>query len=116
VVSGTGTAEPGRLAGAPISFAVPVKPAPASVHYIKLGQSGTTGCTGTAEAPGAEPGNLCVFATIESTPHAAEKAIENPEGAAGASPFGAILTFEATESSPEANINARGTWAVTAAG
>jgi hypothetical protein len=35
--------------------------APAVTHYIKLGAAVPAGCSGTAAAPNADPGHLCVF-------------------------------------------------------
>ncbi len=106
-----------HLAATAISFPIPVEPAPKSVHYIAQGATPPAGCSGTASSPVAEKGNLCVFTSEESLLAAVFHAIESPEGAAGASSFGALLSFEGTLESPAegaANINARGTWAVTA--
>lgn len=59
-----------------VSFVVPLSAAPGTVHYIKApteeekehGEFPATpaGCTGNVENPGAEDGNLCVFAEEES--------------------------------------------------
>ena len=35
------------------------------MQYIKAGEATPTGCLGNAAEPGAEPGNLCVFAETE---------------------------------------------------
>ena len=44
------------------SFGVTLKSAPI-VHYIAKGGAVPAGCSGTAAAPNADPGNLCVFET-----------------------------------------------------
>jgi hypothetical protein len=50
----------------PVSFGIPLQSAP-TVHYFKVGETPTagSGCTGDVTSPGAEEGNLCVFASIE---------------------------------------------------
>jgi len=108
----------GRTAGAAISFPLAVEPAPTHVYYIKAGGTIPPECPGTATAPAAEKGSLCVFATLETLQHATFKAIENPVGTAPASSsFGALVIFEGEEeeaSHPTANVEVLGTWAVTA--
>ncbi len=62
------------LAGA-VSFGIPLASAPAAVHIIsaptekeeeeKVFPVAPQGCTGNVTEPGAEPGNLCVFAREE---------------------------------------------------
>jgi hypothetical protein len=107
-----------RLAGGAISFPVALPTVPKHVVYIKHGATPPSECPGSAEAPAAEKGSLCVFATLESNENAGWNSIESPTGAQGAeslsaaSRFGAIVTFHATGS--PANVNSRGTWAVTA--
>jgi hypothetical protein len=111
------TPEKKRLAATAISFPIPVEPAPTNVHYVAKGGTPPAGCSGTAAAPVAEKGNLCVFTSEESLLAAVFKGIETPGGAAGASSFGAIVSFEGTLEAPAegaSNINVRGTWAVTA--
>jgi collagen type VII alpha len=104
-----------RLAGYAISFTLPLaSPITEAGHviYVKAGQTAPTGCTGgTAAAPKAEAGYLCVFAGTEENSKAGLKAIENASGEAGkASRTGALIVFEATESGGK--IDAGGTWAV----
>ena len=51
--------EPGTgQAWASVSFTVPLEVEPKESHYIEEGQVTPAGCTGNAETPGAEPGNL----------------------------------------------------------
>jgi hypothetical protein len=45
---------------ASISFGATFSAAP-TVHYIKVGDAIPAGCSGTAAAPNAAPGNLCLF-------------------------------------------------------
>lgn len=49
---------------ASVSYALPLGSAP-TTHYIRPGATLPAGCTGTVENPGAEKGNLCVFAMLE---------------------------------------------------
>lgn len=46
------------------SFGIPLAQAP-TAHYIAEGEAPPAGCTGSASDPGAEKGNLCVFAAEE---------------------------------------------------
>lgn len=57
--------EPGvGQALAAVSFALPLSSSP-TPHYIKEEETPPAGCTGNVHEPGAEPGNLCVFAESE---------------------------------------------------
>jgi hypothetical protein len=62
-VSGNVAQEDGLVASS-VSFAFPLREAPVK-HYIRVGEAPPHGCTGSAEDPGAEKGNLCIFATEE---------------------------------------------------
>ncbi|WP_310530283.1 hypothetical protein [Nocardioides sp.] len=53
-------AAPGAGGGTGISFGATFA-APPTPHYIKLGDPVPVGCSGTAAAPNAAAGNLCVF-------------------------------------------------------
>jgi hypothetical protein len=70
-----------------VSFGIPVANEagdPPVPNYIKVGGTVPTGCAGgTAEAPGAKPGNLCVFAKEE----------ENTESAIGSFKFPTICAL-----------------------
>lgn len=50
----------GTLMSADISFGVTLT-APPTAHYIQEGAAVPAGCSGTATAPNADPGHLCVF-------------------------------------------------------
>jgi hypothetical protein len=109
----------------PISFTIPLagELGSAEVHFLKEGEINQTGCPGSAAAPQASPGNLCIYTTVarevENNPvTVANPAIvksgivnapSNPNLIPGASPVGSILIL----SLPEASY-AYGTWAVTA--
>lgn len=54
----------GEYATTDIAFPVQLKGAPA-VHVIDAGVAPPVGCSGNAAAPGASPGNLCIFVTAK---------------------------------------------------
>jgi hypothetical protein len=64
----SGYGETGAEEGTPgyastaVNFALPLSVTP-TAHFIKAGETPPSQCPGTAEAPAATPGNLCVFAT-----------------------------------------------------
>jgi Collagen triple helix repeat (20 copies) len=107
-----------------VSFALPLATAP-TVHYIRMGESAPAGCSGEVENPGAEEGNLCVFASIEE--NSLDEFFSQPlpttcawEGGASsgcfpaqASKFGFGIEAIAETDAP---VKVAGTWAVTAAG
>lgn len=83
-------------------------------HVIKAGTAESEdpeGCTGTVSDPGAEPGNLCVFAATEE--HVAGYVAVSPENnlEAGFGPAGAVIHLFGTETG---GILASGAWVVTA--
>jgi hypothetical protein len=105
-----------------VSFGIPLTEAPAT-HYIKVGEGTPGGCTGNVANPGAEKGNLCVFASqeVNNTPlvlagnsfplvcdfSSTESCTEHP----GAGRFGfGLVTLPETEGA----VSLKGTWAVTA--
>jgi Collagen triple helix repeat (20 copies) len=121
-----------------ISFPIPLSAEP-TPHYIETKEVEEEklpdGCKGTAIKPEAEPGNLCVFATLPvSATHLEPETLQgissgsgfvNPafylniskgkfEGhrEAGASPYGTVLVLTSTETRISENY-ALGTWAVT---
>ncbi len=120
--------------GNSVSFVIPLGKAPKTVHYININNeewalNATTheaeevtpkaGCTGSVEEPGAEPGNLCIFAHSESNAnHVFEGGLilplieswENPNFN-NASRFGFGME---TLSHEEGEVALNGTWAVTA--
>jgi hypothetical protein len=110
----------------PISFPIPLSAGldASHVHYINAAgkelnthdeEVSSTACTGTAAAPTAEEGNLCVYSVRFPTEPAGlddsfiQQAAGEP-GVAGASTAGAILLLV----NPHAETYAVGTWAVTA--
>ncbi|WP_107771223.1 hypothetical protein [Nocardioides sediminis] len=95
-VSGEGTGS--ALASNGISFGHTFSAAPAT-HYIKVGDPVPTGCSGTAAAPNAAPGNLCVFEGATFGPVSANRGICNSSGTcfgAPADPFGASIYAQAS--------------------
>jgi hypothetical protein len=92
-----------------VSFALPVAGEP-TTHYIKVGESPLpTGCTGTINEPGAEPGNLCVFAENEENLFL-EKASIGLRG----SPVANVGFEVAGLAAAKGNVYLSGTWAMTA--
>jgi hypothetical protein len=129
-----GTAPEGFLT-AGVSFGIPLAEAPAAVHLIPAPteeEEGKgefpkppAGCTGNVSSPGAEKGNLCVFAreehnltgkkicaagstTAEETPYRCFTHVETPETA---DPSGFDIMAAAANGSL---VLYDGTWAVTA--
>ena len=67
VTSGASATPVGKFAPTSISFDLPLETAP-TVHIIRETTpeaSDPAGCSGTVEAPVAEPGNLCIFTSKE---------------------------------------------------
>jgi collagen triple helix repeat protein len=99
----------------PISFFIPLASelAEANVHYLEVGDPATTECAGSAGAPKAAAGHLCIYAGVEEGVFEFA-GIANPKteffGEMGAATAGAMLMFNRYK--PEAE--AFGTWAVTA--
>jgi hypothetical protein len=113
---------PGAPVAGTISFPVPLSASLDSAHvvFIDATESTTPRTTGpckggTANAPKAEAGFLCVYAGIEdldSLPFTIE--IQGVDGTKGASPTGAFVKFQTSESNPEARVYALGSFAVKA--
>lgn len=124
-----------KVAATSASFAIPLETAP-EPHYIRTtgkepfyngteeGERAQPACPGSAAEPGAEPGNLCIYASSEEGP-----AIKNsgtlvlPKVCAfgtagtciGLAPAADTSGFGlSTISSEEGRISLTGTWAVTA--
>jgi hypothetical protein len=76
-------------------------------------------CPGTAAAPTARAGNLCVYAAFISSPttnklfFGSNETIHNLTGAKGASTAGAVLSIRQNAAEPHA-FSGNGSWAVTA--
>jgi Collagen triple helix repeat (20 copies) len=96
----------GVAAGA-VSYALPLGALPAE-HYIPEGVTVLpSGCTGSVIDPGAEPGNLCVFAESEFNVSEKGRGISGESGVNGFTTNG--FTAE------KGRIVMSGTWAVTEA-
>jgi len=112
-----GVATKGRRVNGEISFPIPLEAGLNAEHVVLVAEhaTGTGGCEGgTVSAPTAKPGYLCVYIGHETvTGTVAFKAIENAAGSTGASPTGAVVSFEATGEG-ENTLQVVGTWAVTA--
>jgi hypothetical protein len=133
--SAQGAASEGVLT-AGVSFGIPLAEAPAAVHLIPAPTSEEegkgefpkppAGCTGNVSSPGAEKGNLCVFAREEhNLTH--KKICPAGSATAGETPFGCFLNGGSTPETADssgfdimAEAEAKGlvfydgTWAVTA--
>ena len=99
------------VAYAPVSFPIELGSGRITLHFIGVGETGVKGggCGGgTAAAPKAEPGNLCVYATqlVE-----AESKGTSSGGEVGRP--GVLLSFEMTPEAENKGAEAFGTWAVT---
>ncbi len=95
----------------PISFVIPLDETPV-VHFIKTAGEDGVACPGTAAAPAAAGGHLCVYATFLSEEPEPEK-FEINFGGAEAFGGGATL-FLFFQGVKPAQIFGNGTWAVTA--
>ncbi len=127
-------AVPSGTLNLPISFAIPLaaeltssgcntNPPPVSCHTHYINESGnevlnsagvemtSTACLGTAAAPSAEPGNLCIYAgpTTASVKASNLSVFKAHEEDFGASTAGAVIRFTVAEGALSS-----GTWAVTA--
>lgn len=84
---------------ASISLNIPLAETP-TIHYLKEGEGETPECPGTAEAPKAAPGQLCVYVVVE-------------EGEPGLSTTLSLNPYGTTMQIIN-GVFAAGTWAVTA--
>jgi len=100
----------GQPMSSAISFTIPLKTAP-TPHYIAASETPPAGCKGEVEKPEAEPGNLCVFAQIET--RATEYLLDGlfpSEHLLFTSTGGSVVGTASTEAG---EIIAGGSWAVT---
>ncbi len=88
-----------------VSFALPLSSEP-RVVYIKAGEEPPEGCSGSASEPGAEEGNLCVFAETEEDLLAANVSLRGSP----AKTIGFVITGLPAA---KGNVAISGTWAVT---
>lgn len=116
----------GPLALASISFPIPLA-APGekkafffTAKQVEKKEFGSTGCSGTAEAPTAPAGVLCVYAAFEHFENTFNEVLRVrgalPTDLQGYATFGAFLNGTSFEGEPNAPalIEADGSWAVTA--
>jgi hypothetical protein len=89
---------------APISFAVPLATAPVP-HYLPPGHAPTADCPGTAEAPAAAAGQVCLYASLQSDAPTLYDAVSGNSDAADR--WGLIVSVIGTGTA-----YAAGTWAV----
>ncbi len=94
------------LSGEGISFGVTFSATP-TVHYIKLGDPVPAGCSGTASAPDASAGHLCVFESLVSN-MSTNRGTLQLDGNIGATPYGAPI-FGFTDAAGQGYM--LGTWA-----
>jgi hypothetical protein len=109
-VAGQTAAPAGTLAAETFSFAMPLTFDPAA-HLVLSGAEPSSECPGTAAAPAAAPGNLCVYEAVgvNATSEAIVDPVTNLVGEA--SRYGATVQ---TVSSASGYFVSTGTWAVTA--
>jgi hypothetical protein len=100
----------GGRVGGHISWGVTLSAAP-TPHYIPSGAPVPAGCSGTAAAPNAAAGHLCVFEIYSS--NNTGNIIATPAGTAGATALGAVL-FASSAGAGETVITT--SWAVRPAG
>ena len=111
---GTATAAGQAADAASISYGATFPTAP-TVHYIKLGDPIPAGCSGTANAPNAAAGHLCVFESYQSNANTNRNVCRGstPVICNAADPFGAaIYMYAAAAGSYEVH----GTWAARPSG
>jgi hypothetical protein len=105
---------PAAFVSVPISFPIPLADelSETQVHFLAKGAAPTTECPGTAAAPQAEPGNLCVYTRQLSEELEGELQVflRPGGGGEGAGTAGSVLVF----GNPKQEANGFGTWAVTA--
>lgn len=100
-----------------ISFPIPLAKEleAANVHFVGEGvATPPAGCKGNFEKPGADPGNLCVFATLVTGNIQSPPSFINAQhpGEENAGPTGTVMKFKIS-SFEEGLALATGTWAVT---
>ena len=98
------------FAEATISFSFPLA-APPAVRVLQVSDSPTEQCPGSAEAPSAAPGYLCLYTVASTGAVGAYNPITEVSGAARS---GAIASTELECESTPCIAHLRGAWAVTA--
>ncbi|MBD3923073.1 hypothetical protein IEZ26_00445 [Nocardioides cavernae] len=102
-----GTGAMGARVGDNITFGVTLSAAP-GVNYLNAGAAPTANCPGTAAAPNAAAGQLCLY-EVSNTNAAVRTIVNAGTGAAGASVFGAIVHVTGTAAGETVVF---GTWAL----
>jgi len=90
------------------AFAFPLAAAP-TVHFINVGGPTPAGCQGNGVNPGADPGNLCVFALAET--NVGGHGTNGPTGDTTSDTRGFAVWFHATVPANYAQLQVR--WVVT---
>jgi len=105
------TAAADERVGSAISFTPPLAHAP-TAHFIKKGTTPPSACPGTAAAPKARPGQLCIFEA--QAQNVQFQAVEDPltgETGSTVQPWGAEVVGISVAAG---DVNDTGSWAVTA--
>lgn len=116
--TGSWSTPPGGIAAGgsaplPLSFNIPLESAPSGFEFIPKEGSATANCPGSAAAPEAAPGELCVYAAVQFGEFKEFTSFDPGQFfTAGVGITGSILRLVAPEESGVAL--AWGTWAVTA--
>ena len=103
---GAATAANQRV-GDNVTFGVTLSAAP-TVNYLNAGAAPTAACPGTAAAPNAAPGNLCLY-EVANTNAGARAIVNAGTNVAGASVYGAIVHVTSVAAGETAIY---GSWAV----
>ena len=111
VAVGGQAAAAGTTIRQPISFGFTLAAEPVP-HYIKVGDVVPAGCTGTAQAPGADSGHLCIFeaGSVGSPTGGFGNPATSVPGSTTSATFGAMVSATSTAAGP---FSIRGSWAVT---
>jgi len=110
----------GRNAETAIDFLVPLQKGTEGIEigaekalYLKSGET-KEDCPGSASAPAAKPGYLCIYAETEEAPAGITvvRKVEKASGGGGASPTGAVVDLELQGKPVSGSLRFRGSWAV----
>ncbi|MFN8109375.1 MAG: hypothetical protein U0Y82_05960 [Thermoleophilia bacterium] len=107
----SGAAQNGESAAVTFPFALAATPTP---HFIAKGGSAIPECPGTAAAPQAAAGQLCVYEGGQFSNAAVTTVDPATQGTPGASRWGFILSSAPGSNGSSFSWNSHGTWAVTA--
>lgn len=101
----------GQFDAGSIQFPVPLASAP-TAHVITPGDPVPAGCSGSASAPSASAGHLCIFVAYELNVDGAYTVFSPVTGGIGTSRFGALVDSASTAAG---NYAVTGTWAAAGA-